>query len=117
MSKTSLKFFFMACYDMDRFREFVKSEGFGTTYDVDQETMGRLLSDDLALLEFGAYMRNQTYQVAGDDTLNPRSHVPVGLFAVPVGEPGSSSPRRATTSDKIAKSNTPPALNSATLVV
>jgi len=31
MSKTSLKFFFMACYDMDRFREFVKSEGFSTT--------------------------------------------------------------------------------------
>jgi len=43
----------MACYDMDRFREFVKSEGFGTTYEVDQETMDKILSDDLALLDFG----------------------------------------------------------------
>ncbi len=38
---------------MDRFREFVKSEGFGTTYNVDQEVMDKILSDDLALLEFG----------------------------------------------------------------
>jgi hypothetical protein len=59
MSKTSLKFFFMACYDMDRFREFVKSEGFGTTYDVDQETMHKLLADDLELLAFGDRMIRQ----------------------------------------------------------
>jgi hypothetical protein len=59
MSKTSLKFFFMACYDMDRFREFVKSEGFSTTYDVEQETMDRILADDLALLEFGDRMIRQ----------------------------------------------------------
>ncbi|MGB5306371.1 MAG: YkgJ family cysteine cluster protein [Gammaproteobacteria bacterium] len=59
MSKTSLRFFFMACYDMDRFREFVKSEGFSTTYDVDQETMDRILEDDLALLEFGDRMIRQ----------------------------------------------------------
>lgn len=59
MSRTSLKFFFMACYDMDRFREFVKSEGFSTTYDLDQETMDRLLVDDLALLAFGDRMIRQ----------------------------------------------------------
>ena len=58
-SKTSLKIFYMACYDFDRFREFVRSEGFATTYDVDQETLGRLLSDDLALLEFGDRMIRQ----------------------------------------------------------
>ena len=38
MSKTSLKFFFMACYDIDRFREFVKSKGFGYTFDIDMAT-------------------------------------------------------------------------------
>ncbi len=59
MSRTSLKFFFMACYDMDRFREFVKSEGFSTTYELDQETMDRLLVDDLALLAFGDRMIRQ----------------------------------------------------------
>jgi hypothetical protein len=53
MSITSRKFFFMASYDMDRFREFIKSEGFRATYDVDEDTMSRLLGDDLALMEFG----------------------------------------------------------------
>jgi len=59
MSMTSRKFFFMASYDVDRFREFVKSEGFSTTYDVDPDTMARLLTDDIALMEFGDRMIRQ----------------------------------------------------------
>jgi len=59
LSRTSLQFFFMACYDLDRFREFIKSEGFNSTYDVDQETMDRLLADDIALMEFGDRMIRQ----------------------------------------------------------
>ena len=53
LSKKSLQLFFMACYDLDRFREFVKSTGFATTYDIDQATMDELLTDDMALLRFG----------------------------------------------------------------
>ena len=59
MSMTSRKFFFMASYDLDRFREFVRSEGFKTTYDVDADTMERLLIDDVALMEFGDRMIRQ----------------------------------------------------------
>ena len=59
MSMTSRKFFFMASYDVDRFREFIRSEGFQTTYDVDQETLDRLLADDIALMEFGDRMIRQ----------------------------------------------------------
>jgi Fe-S-cluster containining protein len=59
MSKASLQFFFMASYDIDRFREFVRSEGFKTTYDVDQETMEALLGDDVALMAFGDRMIRQ----------------------------------------------------------
>lgn len=59
MSKTSLQFFFMANYDVDRLREFIKSEGFSTTYDVDQETMDELLRDDVALMKFGDRMIRQ----------------------------------------------------------
>ncbi len=55
-SKASLQFFFMACYDLDRFREFVKSDGFGATFDVDRAEFDRLLADDLALLKFGERM-------------------------------------------------------------
>ena len=59
MSKTSLKFFFMACYDLDRFREFIKSEGFSTIYDVDKDTMDKLMTDDIALMQFGDRMIRQ----------------------------------------------------------
>jgi Fe-S-cluster containining protein len=59
MSLVSRKFFFMASYDMDRFREFIKSEGFSTTYDVDTETMDKLLKDDIALMQFGDRMIRQ----------------------------------------------------------
>jgi len=59
MSKTSLKFFFMACYDLDRFREFIKSTGFSTTFDIDEVTQGELLGDDMALLRFGDCMIRQ----------------------------------------------------------
>ena len=52
-SKRSLQLFFMACYDLDRFREFVASDGFNTVYDVPADERGRILEDDVALLQFG----------------------------------------------------------------
>ncbi|MEE8569212.1 MAG: hypothetical protein V3S81_11425, partial [Anaerolineales bacterium] len=67
MSKTSLKFFFMVCYDLDRFREFVRSTGFSTTYDIDQATMDELLTDDMALLRFGDRMIRQI--MYGEETI------------------------------------------------
>ncbi|MGD8618408.1 MAG: YkgJ family cysteine cluster protein [Gammaproteobacteria bacterium] len=67
MSKTSLKFFFMACYDLDRFREFVRSSGFRTTYDIDQATMDELLTDDMALMRFGDRMIRQI--MYGEETI------------------------------------------------
>jgi Fe-S-cluster containining protein len=59
LSKKSLQFFFMACYDLDRLREFVKSEGFNATFDIDDETRQSIYSDDLALLKFGEQMIRQ----------------------------------------------------------
>jgi len=67
MSKTSLRFFFMACYDLDRFREFVRSTGFSTTYDIDQATRDELLTDDMALLRFGDRMIRQI--MYGEETI------------------------------------------------
>ena len=58
-SQASLQFFFMACYDLDRFREFVKSEGFNATFDIDAATHTALYEDDLALLDFGVAMIKQ----------------------------------------------------------
>ncbi len=51
-SKTSLQLFFMACYDLDRFRAFVAAESFGKLYDVPDEEMRAILADDEALMAF-----------------------------------------------------------------
>jgi uncharacterized protein len=52
-SKRSLQLFFMTCYDVDRFREFVASDGFRAIHDVPADEMARLLADDVALMQFG----------------------------------------------------------------
>ncbi len=52
-SKRSLELFFMVCYDLDRFRNFVASEGFGALYDLPAEELRLVLTDDPALLQFG----------------------------------------------------------------
>ena len=55
----SLQLFFMACYDMDRFRRFVLSDNFKKTYDLDQDTYDRLENDDVALMHFGFQLLRQ----------------------------------------------------------
>ncbi len=49
----SNQLFFMASYDIDRFRAFVSSDSFNRTYDIPLEVMASLLADDETLLEFG----------------------------------------------------------------
>ncbi|MFH1871203.1 MAG: YkgJ family cysteine cluster protein [Pseudomonadota bacterium] len=51
-SLRSRQLFFMACYDIDRFREFVSAESFATLFDLPQEEKEVLLKDDVALLQF-----------------------------------------------------------------
>jgi Fe-S-cluster containining protein len=58
-SQASLQFFFMASYDVDRFREFIRSDGFLSTFEVDDASYQTLLEDDLALLKFGDRMVRQ----------------------------------------------------------
>ncbi len=50
---TSNQFFFMASYDLDRFRAFVMSDGFNQTYEVPVDTMAEIVADDEKLLDFG----------------------------------------------------------------
>jgi uncharacterized protein len=52
-SKRSLQLFFMTCYDVDRFREFVSSPGFHDVYDIPAEERELILGDDVALMLFG----------------------------------------------------------------
>ena len=61
----------MACYDLDRFREFVKSEGFSSTFDIDEATRKALYEDDLALLKFGDRFIRQV--MFGEETIARRA--------------------------------------------
>lgn len=51
-SKASLQLFFMACYDLDRFRAFVSSEGFRGLYDLPEPETAAALDDDGTLMAF-----------------------------------------------------------------
>jgi len=50
-SKRSLQLFFMACYDLDRFRAFVASDSFNEVYDLPDE-LRQTIQDDEALMQF-----------------------------------------------------------------
>jgi Fe-S-cluster containining protein len=52
-SKRSLELFFMTCYDIDRFRSFVASDGFAELYELPDDELRTILEDDLQLLQFG----------------------------------------------------------------
>lgn len=58
-SDTSLQFFFMCSYDVDRFRRFVMSESFKKTYDLTPETYDMLEQSDEALVRFGFDLQKQ----------------------------------------------------------
>ena len=48
----SRQLFFMACYDIDKFRDFVQMESFGKLFELPAEEKEALLKDDVALLQF-----------------------------------------------------------------
>ena len=51
-SLRSRQLFFMACYDIDCFREFISTESFSRLFALPKEEMDALLADDVALLQF-----------------------------------------------------------------
>lgn len=51
-SLRSRQLFFMACYDIDKFREFVRMESFGKLFELPADEKEALLEDDVALLQF-----------------------------------------------------------------
>ncbi|MBI3902017.1 MAG: YkgJ family cysteine cluster protein [Nitrosomonadales bacterium] len=66
-SKSSLQMFFMVCYDIDRFRAFVVSEGFNELYDLDMEETIEILGDDTRLMLFGFRFLKQV--LFGENTI------------------------------------------------
>jgi len=65
--------YFMACYDLDRFRHFVFDTTFLDRFEVDEETKEKLLNDDVELLRFG--FRWLKFCLFGEKTLAVRKEV------------------------------------------
>jgi len=72
-SKRSLQLFFMACYDIDRFREFVASDGFAELFDLAADEMRKILADDADLMLFAFRFLRQT--LFGEATIPVRPDV------------------------------------------
>ncbi|MBB1093586.1 YkgJ family cysteine cluster protein [Rhodopseudomonas palustris] len=53
LPQPSLQLFFMACYDLDRFRRFVCSDNFRATYQLPADFYAELAQSDEELLQFG----------------------------------------------------------------
>jgi hypothetical protein len=70
-SKRSLQLWFMACYDLDRFRAFVASEPFGETYDIPDAELKEILLDDNNLMQFAFRFLRQT--MFGEETIKMKA--------------------------------------------
>jgi hypothetical protein len=66
-SDTSLQFFFMCSYDMDRLRRFVLSDAFKASYDLDENFYRVVEREDLPLMQFGTRLLKQV--LFGDITI------------------------------------------------
>jgi hypothetical protein len=53
VTEQTKKMFFLASYNIDRFREFVFESSFLERYEVAQQTLEKIREDEIALLEFG----------------------------------------------------------------
>jgi Fe-S-cluster containining protein len=61
-SKRSLQLYFMACYDVDRFRAFVESEPFAQTFVLPADERREILASDVALMQFAfRFLRQVLY--------------------------------------------------------
>jgi Fe-S-cluster containining protein len=72
-SETSLQLFFMACYDIDRFRKFVGSESFRNSYQLDASVFAQIDRDDVFALQFAMAFLKQV--LFGDKTINEQAGV------------------------------------------
>lgn len=70
-SKRSLQLWFMACYDLDRFRAFVASDPFAETYEIPDEEMKEILLDDANLMEFAFRFLRQV--MFGEETIKMKA--------------------------------------------
>ena len=73
LTPRSVEMFFMACYDLDKFREFVFKSSFLEKFEIDEATRKRIEKDDKELLKFG--YRWLRFALFGEKTLTVKEDV------------------------------------------
>ncbi|MFH1726534.1 MAG: YkgJ family cysteine cluster protein [Elusimicrobiota bacterium] len=73
LTPQKIEMFFMACYDLDKFRGFVFKSSFFDKFVVDEETREALKKDDTALLKFG--YRWLRFALLGEKTMTVEAEV------------------------------------------
>jgi len=67
-SEQSRKMFFMVCYNIDAFRDFVFKSTFLERYDIQADTVAAIKEDDVALLKFGfKWLRASFFQTGQEE--------------------------------------------------
>ena len=66
LTEQSKKMFFLASYNIDKFRAFVFESSFLDRYEVDEETVEKIKNDDIALLKFGMkWLKGILFEIDG----------------------------------------------------
>lgn len=67
LTEKSREMFFMACYNIDKFRKFVFESSFLDRYSIDKKRVDEIKEDDTALLRFGFDWLKATFFQAGEE--------------------------------------------------
>jgi len=73
VNKKIQEMYYMACYDLDRFRRFVFESKFLETFEVDTETVEKIKHDDVELYKFA--MRWLEYGLLGQHVLKMKPDI------------------------------------------
>lgn len=71
LSELAQKMFFMASTDLDKFRDFIFNSSFLDTYDIDEETLAKIRTDDIALMKFSCKYLASSIFGTKDLTIKP----------------------------------------------
>lgn len=74
--RSVIEMFFITCYDIDKFREFVFESKFLKVFDIDQATVERIRTDDKELLKFG--FKWLKFGLLGEKTMTLKKEVVSG---------------------------------------
>lgn len=72
LSPKQLQMFYMGCYDLDEFKNFIFKSTFMKRFEVDPDQIRRMKTDDVELMKFGSRWLN--FALFGEKTLSIRRH-------------------------------------------